>query len=72
MTIFYALGGVVSAGTWSIHVGMAPWLYATLNIAIEYPYTILVVAFVYPFLARWMVECETLKGASLIVPPYGN
>lgn len=70
MAVFYSLGSLVQAALWAAQAGMKPWAWATLHVAIVYPYAILVGAVIYPLLARWMVQCETLRrDVSPIVPP---
>jgi hypothetical protein len=72
MGMLYILQVVTNPAFWAIHLRLAPWAYVTLNIVTVYTTAILVGAFIYPFLARWMVECEALRTPAAIVPPYGG
>jgi hypothetical protein len=70
VAVSYAVGVLLHATTWGAHLALRPWVLATLNTAIRYAYYIPVAAFTYPLMARWMIVCETIKGASPIVPPF--
>lgn len=70
--IFYSASLPVSDGMDAIFTAIAPWSWAILRVAWAYAFTLLAGALAYPFLARWMVICESVAGASPIAPPYGH